>query len=167
MSGGFSGLREGVVSLLKENGVNAAPAMEPAAAGRWREPVAAVSVKSVKCADSGFQNYLGSESDGSKAKEVYGRTADIVLAVDVYAPRDGGESACQETLEKIAEILLTQGAAGLEVAELTAERTEYTDREGMYRLRADCLCHAWLTVAAEADAEITFFTDFEVRGRRA
>lgn len=165
MSGGFEALREGVVSLLRENGVNAVPGMSPEPAGRWREAAAAVSVKKVSCAPGGFQNYLGSEIRDGKAIELYGRAADITLALDVYAPKDGGESACQRALEQIAAVLLTRGAAGLEVSELTAERTEWLDREGMYRLRADCLCRAWLTAAAAGEAD-GYFTDFEVKGRR-
>ncbi len=166
MSGGFNGLRERVVALLRENGVNAVPAGAPEPAGRWREATAAVSVKRVRCADSGFQNYLGSEANGSRVTELYGRAADITLAIDVYAPPDGGEGACQETAEKIAELLLTRGAGGLEPAEWTAERAEWLDREGMYRLRTECLCRAWLTVAAEAEGG-PGFTDFEVKGRKA
>ena len=165
MNGGFEALREGVVALLRENGVHAVLAMSPRPAGRWREAVAAVSVKKICCVDSGFQNYLGSEIKDGKAKELYGRAADITLAIDVYAPGDGGESACQTALERIAEVLMTQGAAGLEVSELTAGQTEWLDREGMYRLRADCLCRAWLTAAADQEAG-GYFTDFEVKGRR-
>lgn len=165
MSGGFNGLREGVVSLLRESGINAVLARAPESAGRWREAVAAVSVKSVRCAGSGFQNYLGSETNGSEARERYGRAADLTLAIDVYAPRDGGESACQEAAEQIAEALLTRGAAGLEVCELTVGQTEWLDREGMYRLRTECLCRVWLTVAADQETG-GYFTDFEVKGRR-
>lgn len=165
MSGGFNGLREEVVSLLRENGVNAVLARSPEPAGRWREPVAAVSVKSVRCTGSGFQNYLGGEADDGGGKELYGRAADLTLAIDVYAPKDGGESACQKAVERAAEVLLTRGAAGLAVSELTTDRTEWLDREGMYRLRAECLCRAWLTVAADEETG-EFFTDFEVKGRR-
>ncbi len=165
MSGGFEALREGVVSLLRENGVNAVPGMSPEPARRWREAAAAVSVKKVSCAAGGFQNYLGREADGGGEKELYGRAADITLSIDVYAPKDGGEGACQRALERIAEILLTCGAAGLEAAELTAGQTEWLDREGMYRLRAECLCRAWLTVSANRESG-GYFTDFEVRGRR-
>ena len=47
--------------------------------------------------------------------------------------------------------------------EVRTGRTEFLERDGLYRLEVACRCRAWLT--ARADQEAGAFTDFEVKGR--
>lgn len=163
MSGALSALREAVAEQLRDAGVNALTAMEPARAGRWRQAAAAVSLSRVECARGGFEDYLGTrrEEDGGE-REVYGRRAEITLAIDIFAPRDAGAGACQETAERAMESLIRQGAAGLAALELQAGEVEFLERDGLYRQSLTCRCMAWLLAEAGKGES---FTDFEVKGR--
>lgn len=165
MSGALNALREAVAEQLRQAGVNAVTGMESQRANRWREAAAAVSLSRVVCAHGGFQDYLGTrvDPDTGKSLELYGREAELTLAVDIFAPRDGGESACQEAAERVAESFVRQGAAGLAALEVQAGRVEFLDREGLYRQEISCRCGAWLIAQRDEGGET--FTDFEVRGR--
>ena len=164
MSGALNAWRTAVVDQLKKNGINAAAAMESGCAPRWREAAAAVSFSGAACASGGFQDYLGlQEGPDGRSREVYGREAELTLALDVFAPRDGGESACLRTAEAAAECLVSQGAAGLPALEVRAGRVEFLERDGLYRLPVTCRCKAWFI--ARLDDEAGVFTDFEVKGR--
>lgn len=164
MNGALNALREGVAEQLRQAGVNAVTAMEGQRAARWREPVAAVSLSKVVCAPGGFKDYLGVHLDqaGGKEQELYGREVELTLALDLFAPRDGGGSACQQAAEKAMEALVCQGAAGLTALELRAGQVEFLEKEGLYRLPVSCRCKAWLVAAADSGGA---FVDFEVKGR--
>lgn len=165
MSGALTRLRQEAVELLNAQGVRAVAAFEPDSRKVWSGPVAAVSLAKLSCAPGGFQDYLGAQYDGETGEEmeVYGRALEATLAMDIYSPRDGGESACREALDSMAEILLTQGVAGLTVVELESGQTEFLSGSGMYRLPVACRCRGWLTAAVRQDGE---FVDFRVKGRK-
>ncbi len=165
MNGALNAWRQSVAEQLRENGLNAVAAMESVRARRWREAVAAVSLSRVVCAPGGFQDYLGiwTDPDSGGEREVYGREVELTLALDVYAPRDGGESACQEAAEAVAECLVCRGAAGLPALEVQTGRVEFLEQDGLYRQAVSCRCSAWLT--ARMDDEGAAFADFEVKGR--
>ena len=90
MNGALNALREGVAGQLRQAGVNAVTAMEPAGAARWRQAVAAVSLSRAVCAPGGFQDYLGIRTgpEAGGEREVYGREAELTLTIDIFAPRD-------------------------------------------------------------------------------
>lgn len=165
MSGALNALREAVAGQLRDAGLNAVTGMESARAKRWRGAAAAVSLSRAACAPGGFQDYLGvrRDPDTGKERELYGRQAELTLAIDIFAPRDGGESACQQCAEAVAESLLCRGAAGLPALEVQTGRVEFLDSEGLYRLPVSCRCGAWLVAERGEDGEL--FADFEVRGR--
>ncbi len=164
MTGALNALRQGAVKLLKECGLNAVLGMEPERASRWRETVIAVSLSKVVCAPGGFKDYLGMREDREgRQEELYGRAVELTLAMDIYAPRDGGEGVCQEVLDRLAETIMCQGLNGLNAIELQAGPMEFLDREGLYRRRVSCLFKAWLVAAVDGGG---FFVDIEVRGRR-
>ena len=164
MSGAISALRAGVAEQLRQAGLHVVTAMEPDRAARWRSPVVAVGLKKLDCAPGGFQDYLGLRRDPEtgKEQEVYGREAEITLALDVFGPVDGGEGRCLETAETVIEELTCRGAAGLAALELEAGRTEFLEKTGLYRVQVSCRCKAWLVAAADSGGE---FTDFVVKGR--
>ncbi len=165
MSGALNALREAVVEQLRGAGINAIAGMESAGAGRWREAVAAVSLRRAACAPGGFKDYLGTHTDPStgKTRELYGREAELTLALDIFAPRDGGERVCQSAAEAVVECLICRGAAGLAVLEVQTGRVEFLEKEGLYRQEVSCRCPAWLVAGTEDDGGA--FVDFEVRGR--
>lgn len=164
MTGVLSAWRDGVADQLRKQGLNAVTAMDCAPASRWREAVAAVALSRVACAPGGFQNYLGVQKgpDGTE-REVYGQEAELTLALDIFAPRDGGGEACQQVADAILETLVCQSAAGLAALEVRTGKTQFLEKDGLYRQEVLCRCGAWLT--ARVDSETGFFTDFEVKGR--
>lgn len=87
MTGALRAWRDGVADQLRQAGLNAVAAMDRARAPRWRQPVAAVALSQAVCAPGGFQNYLGvhRDRDGTE-REVYGREAELTLALDIFAP---------------------------------------------------------------------------------
>ena len=106
MTGALSRLRSELTAQLNRAGIPALAAYEPERQVRRTEPVAAVSLAKVVCAPGGFRDYLGrrTAADGTE-EELYGRAAELTLALDIYAPRDGGESAAREIMERLAEEL--------------------------------------------------------------
>lgn len=165
MNGALDALRAQVAGQLRRAGLNAVTAMEGARAGRWRGPVAAISLSRMTCAPGGFRDYLGvcADPETGEERELYGREAELTLTLDIYAPRDGGEGACQQAAMAAAQELLCRGAAGLPPLELETGRVEFLEREGMYRQPVSCRCGAWLV--ARTDEGGGTFADFEVRGR--
>ena len=164
MNGALNAWRREVAEQLRRAGLNAVTAMEGARAPRWREAVAAVSLARVVCAPGGFKDYLGvwTDPDTGREREAYGREAELTLALDIFAPRDGGEGVCQTAAEAVMEELACRGAAGLNALELQAGQVEFLAREGLYRQKTSCRCRAWLVARTDGDGGA--FTDFEVRG---
>lgn len=165
MSGALGAWRTAVAQQLRKAGVDAVEAMEPERVPRRRSPAAAVALAGVACGAGGFQDYLGLEQDPDTGgrREVFGREAELTLELEIFAPRDAGASACRESAEQAANELLFRGAAGLAVTGLTAGKTEFLERDGLYRLAVRCRCKAWLT-ARSAGEDGGTLTDFEVRG---
>ena len=165
MNGALNEWRLAVAEQLRERGLNVVTAMEGARTARWREAVVAVSLSGVVCAAGGFQDDLGVWTDpaSGKERELYGREVELTLALDVFAPRDGGESVCQRAAETVTEFLVCRGAAGVAALEVRAGRVEFLETEGLYRQEISCRCRAWL--AARMDDEAGAFVDFEVKGR--
>lgn len=163
MTGALNALREDMAEQLRQAGLNAVTAMESARAARWREAVAAVSLSKVVCAPGGFKDYLGvrRDADGME-QELYGREVELTISMDLFAPRDGGESACQEAAEAIAENLMCYGAAGLNALEIQAGQVEFLEKDGLYRQKTSCRCRAWLVARMDGGGA---FVDFEVKGR--
>lgn len=164
MNGALSNLRRETAELLSARGVPAVTAFEPAARKRLTEPTAAVSLAKVVCAAGGFRDYLGLRTDPEtgETEELYGRAVELTLSLDIYGPRDSGETACRETLDRMTEVLAAEGAAGLSVLSLESGNVEFLDSCGMYRLPVRCECRAWLTAVVREDGE---FVDFRVKGR--
>ena len=162
MSGGLGKFREDIIALLQQEKIPAAAAFEPEERKRLEKPTAVVSLARVTCTPGGFQNYLGTRTgaDG-QSEEWYGREAELTVALDLYAPRNSGESACRQAMERVAEVLLSQGAGGLAVGELESGQVEFLETQGLYRMPVTCRCRGWLAAAVRADGA---FTDFEIRG---
>ena len=92
MSGGLGKFREDIIALLRQENIPAIAAFEPEERKWLEEPTAVVSLARVTCTPGGFQNYLGTRTgaDGQN-EEWYGREAQLTVALDLYAPRTGGE----------------------------------------------------------------------------
>lgn len=150
--------------LLEECGIHAVHGMDAAPRKAWDGPVAAVSLSRVECVSGGFQDYLGRETDpNGREYELYGKAVDLTLSMDLYAPRNGGETACRLALSLLAETVLCHGLGGLQVWQLDTDPVEFLERDGLYRLPVRCLCKGWLVACRDTDEG---FIDFEVRGRK-
>ena len=149
MSVGLSALCESAAQLLRYSGLEAVAAFEPEPRRQWIGPAAAVSLSGVTCQPAD----MGGQPDS--------REVEITLTVAVFAPRDGGGSACCQGAEQAAEALLRFGVGGLDARELEWGPVEWLDRAGLYRLPLKCRCRGRLMPAAE-DGGI--FDDFEVKG---
>lgn len=153
-----------VADQLEACGIHAVQGMDTAPRKVWDGPVAAVSLCRAECVSSGFQDYLGGGIDANGREfELYGKAMDLTMSLDLYAPRNGGETACRLALSLLAETVLCFGLGGLDVWKLDTDPVEFLERDGLYRLPVRCLCKGWL--AARRDTAEGFF-DFEVRGRR-
>lgn len=164
MIGTLNAVRQSVVELLREYGVYAVAAMERGDRRRWNGPVAAVSLNRVVYTSGGFLDYLGlRHNDESGCEdELYGRAVELTLGLDLYAPRDGGEGACQQALGIMAEALTCRGAGGLSVQELQSGAVEFLERNSLYHMPVKCICKGWLVAVMDSSGS---FVDFEVKGR--
>ena len=132
MNGALNAWRDGVAEQLRQAGLNAVAAMDCAAAARWREAVAAVAVSKVACASGGFQDYLGVGKDPETGREgeVFGRRAELTLALDIFAPRDGGGDACRKAAEYALELgLFTLGSSDCHIPEKVGVCATYFPEE--------------------------------------
>ena len=155
-------LRQRAARQLSEKGIPAVAAFEPEKRKLRDGPVAAVFLAKAECRPGGFQNYLGRYEDGQDCGERYGRAVELTMGLDIFGPRDSGEDACRRVLDRMAEVLLTEGLAGLAVQRLDSGGMEFLESCGMYRLPVRCLCGAWLTARIPEMGE---FVDIEVKGR--
>ena len=164
MTGALNLLRKSAVELLKECGLYAVTAMDAAPRKRWDGPVVAVSISRVVCAPGGFRDYLGlrTDPDSGVESELYGRGVELTVALDIYASREGGERACQETMAVLAEAVACRGLGGLTALEVNGGRVEFLEKDGLYRLPVTCLCKGWLVARVDNGGA---FVDIEVRGR--
>ena len=164
MTGALNALRRSAVELLQEYGLHAVTAMESEPRRRWDGPVAAVSLHKVVCAPGGFRDYLGlrDNPDTGVQEELYGKAMELTLALDLYAPREGGEDACQQAVCVMAEALACRGIAGLTVQDFETGAVEFLERDGLYRLPVKCRCKGWMVAAVDSSGA---FIDFEVKGR--
>lgn len=165
MTGALNELRRSAVELLREYGLSAVCAMEPESRRSWDGPVAAVSLDRVVCAPGGFRDFLGlrKDPDTGEQEELYGKAVELTLGLDLYAPRSGGEGACQQAVCVMAEALTREGVGGLSVLELETGAVEFLERDGLYRLPVKCLCKGWLVAAVDSSEA---FVDFEVKGSK-
>ena len=165
MTGALTKLRQDAVETLKKAGVTAMEAFEAERRSHRAEAVVTVSLAKVVCASGGFRDYLGLRynRETDREEELYGRGVELTLALDIYAPEGGGESACRTAMDAVAEVLTTQGIGGLSVQEMESGQVEFLDSCGRYRLPMKCRCSAWLVAAAAESGE---FADFIVKGRR-
>ena len=165
MTGALNALRQDIVSLLREYGLHAVTAMDPAGRKNWDGPVAAVSLSRVVCAAGGFRDYLGQRKnpDTGNMDELYGKAVELTFSLDLYAPRNGGESACQEAAAVMAEALACRTVSGLSVRKMQTGQVEFLERDGLYRMPVSCVCKGWMVAVVDDSGT---FVDFEVKGSR-
>jgi hypothetical protein len=165
MTGALNALRQDIVALLQEYGLYAVTAMDSDSRRKWDGPVAAVSLSRVVCAAGGFRDYLGQRKnpDTGDMDELYGKAVELTFSLDLYAPRNGGEHACQEAAAIMAEALACRSLNGLSVREMQTGQVEFMERDGLYRMPVSCTCKGWMVAVVDNSGA---FVDFEVKGSR-
>ena len=165
MTGALNALRQDIVALLQEYGLYAVTAMDSDSRRKWDGPVSAVSLSRVVCAAGGFRDYLGQRKnpDTGDMDELYGKAVELTFSLDLYAPRNGGEHACQEAAAIMAEALACRSLNGLSVREMQTGQVEFMERDGLYRMPVSCTCKGWMVAVVDNSGA---FVDFEVKGSR-
>ena len=165
MTGALNALRQDIVALLQEYGLYAVTAMDSDSRKNWDGPVSAVSLSRVVCAAGGFRDYLGQRKnpDTGDMDELYGKAVELTFSLDLYAPRNGGEHACQEAAAIMAEALACRSLNGLSVREMQTGQVEFMERDGLYRMPVSCTCKGWMVAVVDNSGA---FVDFEVKGSR-
>lgn len=165
MSGALKALRLAVVERLNARGIRAVAAFQPEGEKKWSGPVAAVSLSKVACQPGTFRRYLGLREDGASGerREVYGQAVELTLSMDIYGPGDGGEDACRELLEELAEALALSDWPEAAFQSMESGEMEFLAGRGLYRLPVACCCRAWLTAEVREDGEVV---DILVKGRK-
>lgn len=165
MTGALNALRQDIVALLQEYGLYAVTAMDSDSRRNWNGPVSAVSLSRVVCAAGGFRDYLGQRKnpDTGDMDELYGKAVELTFSLDLYAPRNGGEHACQEAAAVMAEALACRSLNGLSVREMQTGQVEFMERDGLYRMPVSCTCKGWMVAVVDNSGA---FVDFEVKGSR-
>ena len=127
------------------------------------QPVVLVSLDKLDCGPAAMQDYLGQRLDEESGqwRDLYGRKAQMTLALDVLAGPKAGMQACRGVFAQVVQAFQTEKPAGLTVRSLTGEEPEYDEKEGLLRLRCRLECAGWLYCAGE---EAGTFLDFILKG---
>ena len=127
--------------------------------------VAAVSLRACESGPGGFQDYLGERYDAPTAtwRELYGKKLRVTVGLDLYAPAEGGEAACQRAFDRMAAAFHSGGPPGLKVRSLSRGEGRFDEGQGLFCCPVEAVCEAWLY--AETDGSGAFLR-FEVKGER-
>ena len=163
MSTGLERIRQVMADHLKEQGVPAVTAWPGEARQEREEPVVVVSLRRCRMGPAGFQNYLGERYDEETGRweERYGRRAELVFGLDIYAPERGGGEGIQQTFDALAGALLLGGPEGMDLRELSCGETVRDPGSRRLVRPAEAVCAAWLRAVTDSGG---VFTDFELRG---
>ncbi|MBO5340377.1 MAG: hypothetical protein J6A62_05215 [Oscillospiraceae bacterium] len=156
-------LQGALAGFLEERGVPAMACWPEGRRKRLEGPVVLVSLKELECSPAGLQDYLGEKLDEATGqwKELYGRRARLVFALDIIAPPGTPAEECRSLFEQMVRVFQTHKPGGLTVQEMTAKELEYDEQEGLVKLSSELGCDGWLCAWGD---EAGTFLDFTLRG---
>lgn len=159
--------REGMIEFLQAGGVHALAAWGPERKKRHDRPVAAVSLSGISWSGAGLGEYLGRSYNREKDcwDERYGKRAELLFALDLYAPAKDGAQGCERLFGQVTDLLAAGRPEGLQVSQVSRGEVSFSQESGMYVCRAEAKCAAWLYAAAEPE-EDALLLDFRIRGER-
>jgi len=162
---GLEALRQALVDYLNAGGVPAVAAWENGKRVSRSGAVSAVCIRGCSGGPAGFQDYLGEFWEEEKGcwVEKYGRRAEITFGLDIWGPRNGGESACAAHFSQLVQLLTLGGPDGLHIREVTCGETVFDDEEGLFHCPVRAVGEIFLEAALD---ESGAFTDFTVKGTR-
>lgn len=163
MSAGLERIRQAMADYLNGKGVRAITAWPDAPRAEGERPVVVVSLRGCRAGPAGFQNYLGERFDEASGRweERYGKRAELIFGLDIYAPEQGGGEGVQRAFDALAGALLLGGPEGMDLREFSCGATVWDAQRRRLRRPVEAVCAAWLCAAADAGSG---FVDFELRG---
>lgn len=133
-------VRGGIVELLKNAGINAAEAFEDKPLDR-SVPQVIVEIAAMKITSSGMGNYIGLCSEDGQIREMFGDSAEISLALDVYAPENASKT-CLEVADAVKSAL--DASELVSVRRFETDRLSYDADSRMLHLPCKADCKAYL-----------------------
>lgn len=126
-------------------------------------PAVLVTVKEYSACSAGFEDYLGEQYNEEKGtwEELYGRKAEVILGLDLYAPERESEQSLQTLLERLISMLTLEIPDGLQVGNITCGQTKWDEGQRRIKREVSARCTLWLHAVC---SEGTEFLDFELRG---
>lgn len=163
--GGLEQIRAYLVAQLEEAGLTVVTAWSSTKRGHATQPLVAVSIRQCDSSGVGFRDYLGEryDEDSQQWQELYGRKLRLTFGLDLYAPKDSGESALNDLFEQVLETLGRTGPQGIALYSLSRGETQFDSESGLLFAKAEAECGAYLYAIAEAGGS---FLDFIVKGER-
>ena len=163
MSAGLKSIRQVMADYLCERGVPAVTAWPVGRRLEREEPVVVVSLRGCKASPSSFQNYLGERRDERTGRweERYGRRAELIFGLDIYAPEKEDGGCLQAAFDTLAGVLILGSPEGLDLQEFSCGQTVRDAESRCLKRPVEAVCAAWLYAVTGADGA---FTDFELRG---
>ncbi len=165
MGSGLDSLRETAADWLREKGIEAVTAWPGGDRSRRAGAVAAGSLRAGARGPGGVQAYLGARDAAPAAPQLgsHGKKLRVTVGLDLYAPAEGGEAACQRAFDRMAAAVPRGGPPGLKVRSLSRGEGRFDEGQGLFCCPVEAVCEAWLY--AETDGSGAFLR-FEVKGER-
>ncbi len=162
---GLDVIRTCMTGCLTQEGIQAVTAWDRGDRVRRQGPVVAVTLRSCREEPGGFRDYLGERYNREKDRweELYGKKAQVVFGLEIYAPGRDGAADCQIVFDQISTALQQTAPTGLTLAELSRGETRYERETGLFHCPAQAVCDTYLYAVADEGGT---FVDFEVRGER-
>lgn len=151
-------VKRALLKALAEAGVNAREAFSEKEFRAVNAPLAALGVHEAKITRTGFLDYLGEGYDEVRGVvERYGKTMDLTLSLDLFAP---DEARCTALGEACASALAL--CRGVRVESITLGACEWDKRVGAMHRGGSISCRAYFI--AEAAEDETLVQDFILKG---
>jgi len=163
MSAGLEHIRQVMADYLNTQGVPAVTAWPGTQRQEREAPVAVVSLRGCKAGPAGFQNYLGDRFDPETGRweERYGRKAELIFGLDLYAPEKEDGETLQAAFDALAGALILGGPEGMDIQSFSCGQTVRDGESRRLKRPVEAVCTAYLCAVADAGGA---FVDFELRG---
>lgn len=161
---GLEQVKAAVAGALEQAGIPVRLAFSPGWAEAHAAPVVAVGLRTGESRGGALYSYLGQRTDPDTlaSQEVYGLSLDLTLSLDVYSPPQMGAAGCDQTLERLHQVMLRGLPSGLRPSELRWEEAGWDEDASMFLRRGSMSCRAYFLAAAPEDA--LPLTDFILKG---
>ena len=163
MTEGLRQVKTALADTLESAGLCTVAAFSPTAARRYRQPVAAIGLRTGESRGGAMGSYLGLKTgtDGT-TRELYGMKLEMKLSVDLYAPAESGAEGCDQALETVHHALLYGLPSGLKPTALLWEELGWDEASSMFLRKGTLSCDAFFT--AEKSEDAVWLRDFILRG---